>query len=53
MRSGKRKALSMNQGGGQKGKRKGKSKPAEGGPTKATRVNAQRASQDSITKTVS
>lgn len=34
-------------------KRQIKSKPAEGGPAKATRGNAQRASKDSITKTVS
>lgn len=40
-------ALSMNQGGGQRGK----SKPADGGP--ANRGNAQRASQSSITNTVS
>ena len=46
-------ALSMNKEVGQKGKGKGKSKPDEDGPAKATRGNAQRASKDSITKTVS
>lgn len=46
-------ALSMNQEGGHKGRGKGKSKPDEGGLAKTTRGNAPRASEDSITKTVS